>query len=237
MPPQHLQMKTSLLCILALVTLLLSSCHTQTDDFISKNCPGSCTVIKGTLTTDGRTKPLAGVKLEVQWSEGDMFSSIRRRKAITTTDANGKYELRFLLRDDELPSTYPDNGSFTVKAHINPEKYLTCSGNNILLETYDLKRDTTITFDYLLPQKAFVEIQANNLQAKQQDDYLWSEFLFDPCSLVVSLYNSDTKHVVAVAANQPVIIRTTKRKSGVETVTEEVITLAPGKTFNYEITF
>jgi hypothetical protein len=231
-------MKTSLLCLLAIVTLLLSSCHTQTDDFISKNCPGSCTVIKGTLTTDGRTKPLAGVKLEVQWHEGDIFSSIRRRKAITTTDANGNYELRFLLRDDELPNTYLRNGSFTVKAHINLENYLNCSGGNVLLRTYDLKRDTTITFDYLLPQKAFVEIQANNLQAKQQDDFMWTEFLSDaPCTTVVSWYTSDTKRVTAVAANQLVVIRTTKRKAGVETVTEETVTLAPGKTFNYEITF
>ncbi|WP_162427238.1 transthyretin-like family protein [Pontibacter pudoricolor] len=231
-------MKTSLLCLLILVTLLLSGCHTKTDDFISKNCPGSCTVIKGTLTTDGRSKPLAGIKLEVQWREGDMFSSISRRKAITTTDANGNFELRFLLRDDELPNTYPNNGSFTVKAHVNPENYLTCSGGNVLLRTYDLKRDTTITLDYLLPQKAFVEIQANNLQAKQQDDFVWTEMLTDaPCTTVVSWYTSDTKRIVPVAANQPVVIRTTKRKSGVETITEEVITLAPSKTFNYEFTF
>ena len=143
-----------------------------------------------------------------------------------------------MLRDDELPNSYPDNGTFTVKAHINPETYLTCSGGNTLLKTYDLKRDTTIRFAYVLPQKAFVEIQANHLQAKQQDDFMWTEFLSDaPCTTIVSWYTSDTKRVIPVAANQPVLIRTTKRKKGVETITEEVIPLEPGKTFNYVLNF
>ncbi|MER2997906.1 hypothetical protein [Pontibacter populi] len=221
-----------------MLTLLLSSCHTKTDDFVSKHCPGSCTVIKGTLTTDARNKPLAGVKLEVQWREGDMFSSISRRKAITTTDDKGNFELRFLLRDDELPDPYSYNGSFTVKAHINPDDYLTCSGGNTLLHTYDLKRDTTIIFDYVLPRKAFIEIQANNLQARQQDDFLQTVILYDsPCLPAISWFTRDTKYTVPVAANQPLIIRTTKRKSGVETITEKVITLAPGQTSNYQLTF
>lgn len=233
-------MKTFCLCLLALLTLLLSSCHTKTDDFISKHCPGSCTVIKGTLTTDAGSKPLAGVKLEVNWYKRDVLgiSSSTRRKAVTTTDANGDFELRFLLRDDELPNPYSRNGSVVLEAHANPENYLFCLGGNTLLVESDLKRDTTITLNYVLPQKAFVEIQANNLQAKQQDDFLWTEFLFDAaCSSAISWFTTDTKYTIPVAANQPVIIRTTKRKNGVESVTEETITLAPGQTSTYQVTF
>ena len=99
-------MKTKYL--LPVLLLLLAGCVSQEDDFISKYCPGSCTVIRGRLTTEDGTQPMAGVKVNVYWRSYQGYLQLgysERRKAVATTDANGNYELSFLLRDDELNAT------------------------------------------------------------------------------------------------------------------------------------
>ncbi|MEJ8755964.1 hypothetical protein WG947_03070 [Pontibacter sp. H259] len=219
-----------------LLLLILCSCHTQTDDFISKYCPGSCTVITGRLTTDGGTKPLAGVKLDLNWHSGDPygFDNASRRKAITTTDANGNYELRFLQRDDELTE-----GHFNVIAHLPEDKYYFCANAREIESFSDLKRDTTIILNYELPQIAYIQVKVNNLQAKQPNDYLATEFSFSaPCTPVIVWGNSGPQNTASVGANQQVIIQSTKIKSGIRTETiDSVSMLQPGEVYTYQITF
>lgn len=240
-------MKTAFLYLVVILIPILSSCHTQSDDFISKYCPGSCTVIKGRLTTDARNTPLAGITLEVQWKNGDIlgFTSTTRRKAIAKTDANGNYELRFLLRDDEMVNEYGRNGAIIVKTHTSTEKYLNCLGANALQVYYNLKRDTTITLNYNLPQKAYVQLQVLNTQAMQEGDYINTELVYDAgeaggdsdCISGV-IWNRNFNYLMTeVAANQQVVLRTNKRKAGTVTVTEAVVSLKPGQTFNYQVTF
>ncbi|NDK55263.1 hypothetical protein [Pontibacter fetidus] len=238
-------MKTKLLLLYTSILLTLSSCHTETEDFISKYCPGSCTVIKGRLTTDDRSKPLGGVMLEVRYEEFSMFSSFKRRKAVATTDANGNFELRFLMRDDEIGNADGSFGEMNVYAHLDTSKYLTCSGSQRLLAYYRLKRDTTLAVNYNIPRKAFVQVQALNTAAMQTGDNLTTDFIVDagaaddPSTCVPGIFwhRNVTAQTFAIAANQQVTIRTYKRKSGVETVTSETVTLTPGQTINYQVTF
>lgn len=236
-------MKTKLFLLLPFLLLLLGSCHTQTDDFISKYCPGSCTVIKGKLTTDDRTKPLPGVKLEVFWQTRDQLglTSNTRRKAVTTTDANGNFELSFLIRDDESENPY---SGFYVKANAGEDKYLYCLGQNNLLEYTDLERNITFSANYNLPQKAQLHLGVLNPTAMANGDNIQSSIFFDAgesgtygCSMGAYLTAGNPRTTIAVAANQDIVIRSVKNKSGIETTTEEVVRLAPGQVLQHQITF
>jgi len=225
--------------------LILSSCYTQTDDFISKYCPGSCTVITGKLTTDGRSQPLAGVKLDVIWEATGYLSGNTRRKATTTSDANGNYELRFLMRDDELPDIYGSSGTITLKAQLKPDKYITCAYNNELYTSYNLGRDSVITLNYNIAQKAQIKITAQNTAAMQPQDYMYTQFITDiagesaedDCLYGLTWLKNDTQKEAEIAANQQVILQTKKNKVGTETITEDIVTLQPGEVYNYQITF
>ncbi|MBC5772558.1 hypothetical protein H8S95_00650 [Pontibacter sp. KCTC 32443] len=236
-------MKTKLYLLLSLL-LILSGCAQETDDFISKHCPGSCTVITGKLTTDGRNKPLAGVKLDVIWDESNMLGGETRRKAVTTTDTNGNYILSFLLRDDELQDSNTP-GIIKVNAHINETKFLSEPGSTTILTAYELGRDTTISLNYNLPQKAIIKVQAQNTAVMQTGDYMYTCFIFDigesaeDQNCMQTLYWSKTtpEDQSEVAANQQVIIRTEKRKAGTETVTEDTVTVPPGQVYTYQVTF
>ena len=238
-------MKTKLPFLYLLLLFILGSCHTETEDFISKYCPGSCTIIKGRLTTDDRSKPLAGIMLEARYEEYSMFYSFKRRKAVTTTDANGNYELRFLMRDDEIRGEYGSDGSIVIVAHINPADYLTCLGAQTLQEYYDLQRDTTINLNYNLPKKAYVQLQVLNTQTIQDGDQISTAVIYDAgeagvpsdCLSQIIWNKNFNAYLLEVAANQQIVIRTFKRKAGAETVTEQTITLKPGQTINYQVTF
>ena len=237
-----MKIKYSLLLLFILV--ILGSCHTSTDDFISKYCPGSCTVIKGRLTTDNRTKPLPGVKLNVYWQVVDPLglSSNTRRKAVTTTDADGNFELRFLIRDDELEGA---RVRYFVEANAGSDAYLYCLGQNHLLEYAALERNTTITTDYNLPRKAQLQLQVRNPDAMATGDYIQTSFEFDAGeasaadNCVPGTYQTpaNPQATTAVAANQDVILRIYKRKAGTTTTSEEVIRLAPGQVLQQQITF
>ncbi|MBB6612426.1 hypothetical protein H7F15_15370 [Pontibacter sp. Tf4] len=240
-------MKTKLSFLLSWLLLFLSSCHTQSDDFISKYCPGSCTVIKGKLTTDGRTKPLAGVTLEVNWYtySSPAITSNTRRKAITTTDANGNFELRFLIQDDELPNEYTNTSYFQVKASADKNTYLFCLGDNLLLEYTDLERNTTINANYNLPRKAQLVLQVSNPQAMANGDNIQSSILMDAgvsgtsygCSVGAYLTAGNAQTTIAVAANEDIVIRSVKNKAGSQTTSNQTIRLAPGQVLQHQITF
>ncbi len=228
--------------------MLLSGCLSKENDFISKYCPGSCTVISGRLTTDGGATPLAHVKVDVNWQwRGTLgIGGMNRRKATTTTDADGRYELRFLLRDDEL-TDHSYNSYITVIAALNPDKYFTLYDYESIVEPYiTMKRDTSYSADYTFPQKAFVELQLRNTAAMQPEDQFITAFVFsggqnNAQNLGSMLYwNKETPATtltVPVAANQQVLIRIKKTKNGVETITETPLRLKPGQHTTFEATF
>lgn len=240
-------MKTIYWHTLALI-FLLSSCKSDQDDFISKYCPGSCTVIEGTLTTDNGTKPVPGVQLQVVWTKNGTLNigGITRKKAIARTDQNGKYKLSFLLRDDEIPGQGFDAGDFVVKADVATDTYLTCYDNNQLEHYPSLARNTTYQLDYLLPQKAFVVVEASNLSQLSNSDYFATRAAFrsgvdgsSDCGVGIFWQNTanTATQTLEVAANQQVTIITVKRKNNSNTVSETTVNLQPGQTANLQVSF
>ncbi|MDX5438320.1 MAG: carboxypeptidase-like regulatory domain-containing protein, partial [Pontibacter sp.] len=81
-PPARLLLYTWLL----LMACFLSSCDLEKEDYVSKYCPGSCTVIKGRVTREDG-KPLVGATVRARWSKsGYLQPKFTREKAVTTTD-------------------------------------------------------------------------------------------------------------------------------------------------------
>ncbi len=234
---------------LLLLCLLLFGCTSHEDDFISKYCPGSCTVIQGRLTTDNGTRPLAGVKLNVYWRSHQaylQFGYTERRKAVATTDENGAYELRFLLRDDELNTfNQIQNGSIRIAPVLDKTKYFICRGDKIIFYNDELTRDTTLTLNYTLPQVAYLDIKPQNRQAMKSGDYLdihlsvkSGENNNHVCNTGYSFNAAGGVHEpVAVAALQPITVTVKKIKDGLTTETKETITLTPGERLVYQPTF
>ena len=98
-------MKKVLLYLLALpvVMLLLTSCHSEEDDFIDKPDPKSL-IIKGVAKTpDGQPIPNIEIKLDYMIIYNP-YSSKVYHKAKATTDKDGNYIMFFNLNDKELKS-------------------------------------------------------------------------------------------------------------------------------------
>ncbi|GAA4430473.1 hypothetical protein GCM10023188_17170 [Pontibacter saemangeumensis] len=240
-------MKTNLLLPLLLL-LLLGGCVSHEDDFISKYCPGSCTVIKGRLTTDEGTQPLAGVKLNAYWrSDRGTFKIgyAERRKAVAITDPDGNFELRFLLRDDELNAQQNYEGYIVVSPVLEENQYFICGGLDFIFKSFELKRSTTTTLDYNLPQKALLDIAPKNLQAMQAGDAFAINLEFtsgidnaESCSSLFGFAGSNNaQQPVPVPANQPLTLRITRTRNGTTTETTEILHLKPGERFSYAPAF
>ncbi|MCJ8167327.1 hypothetical protein MKJ04_20975 [Pontibacter sp. E15-1] len=240
-------MKTFPLLLLMLV--VLSGCTSKDDDFISKYCPGSCTVFKGNIATANGTVPLAGIKLNVYWrsyQEYLQFGYSERRKAVATTDQDGRYDLRFLLREEELNARGQiENCSFRVVPALDETKYFICFDEKAIFSSYDMQRDTTFTLDYTLPQTGFVDIQLQNRQAMQSGDKIIINVSVKSgennnytCSTAYSFSASYAyPSPLITAALQPVLLTINKMKNGVYTETQDTITVAPGERLPYQLTF
>lgn len=138
-------MKTRYSILLALA-LLFSGCNKEEDDYISKYCPGSCTEVSGqVLRANGQ--PMASVMLSANWMNLRHFkeggTGMIRRKAVAYTDSQGRYTLRFLVRDDEML-----DGHMEVALQGNLCEQVACE--RYTLYSHELKRDTTYTYDFKL---------------------------------------------------------------------------------------
>jgi len=222
---------------------LLSGCGGDSDDYISKYCPGSCTVIKGRLTTANGTKPLAHVSMAVNWqSEGYLSGGSTHKKAIAETDDDGNYELRFLIRDDELIDGY-----FIVEPALNISKYVYCHSDVLNLDFYNLKRDTTYVANYGVPEKAYITFKLNNPDALQTGDELTTSYTYSFGEDGQEMCYNDIKwHIgyknnysvnVEVAADQPLLLEQVKLNNGVETTEQNTVQLDAGETRVVDINF
>jgi hypothetical protein len=227
-------MKIRILSSLCLLIVFLGGCTVNEEDFISKYCPGSCTVIKGRITaTDGT--PLADVPLTLNWENRGTFGifGVSRKKDVTRTDANGNYELRFLLRDKEL-----EDGYLQLLAAVDRSRYFSCKFEQPKYTFYDLGRDTSVVADIQIPYKATVALQLNNKQDIHINDAFSSYFRSGDCGQVVNWAGeTPLAETIAVAADVPTIVVTSKMKDGVETAQTDTLLLSAGEKFTYTAQF
>ena len=151
-------MKKVLLYLLALpvVMLLLTSCHSEEDDFIDKPDPKSL-IIKGVAKTpDGQPIPNIEIKLDYMIMSG-LYSTKVYHKAKATTDKDGNYIMFFNLNDKELKSltTYSPEEGFVY------DLQMTLDLNKLDDKVYILPTDITAVrplsekklfyWDYIVP--------------------------------------------------------------------------------------
>lgn len=216
----------------------LSNCIQEEDD-LDQNCIAHCAQVKGTLRTDNGNWGLADIPLTIKWNHIKYLSGgIIRTKGRTATDANGDFAFKFSMREDELLAGY-----FTVEYDIDTAKYLTFGQNSFMLD--DVKPDTIIAVDYLIPAKAFLNCTLLNLDKMAPTDYFASEFNspmgYDGqcCSGSVITWTQafSGKFKVTVAGDQPIYIKTYKRVNSVSTVTYDTLSVPRGKTQPYIVDF
>lgn len=226
------------------VLSLLAGCGERQS--VEPTCNSTCTVITGKFTTDGRRTGLANVPLELKWvGSTSAFSTDVRRKATTTTDANGNYTLRFYISDNELKKGVYKITYKTTRNDLIINQY----GDGFSVIASDIKRDTVIVSDWLLPRKARVHFVVTN--PTQAAEYLAAEYGFDNGPIygigrfgynsVYTLYSPSGGTASAgdaeVAANQPVELKVVKMKNGVQTTQRDTIRLAPNEVYNQQITY
>ncbi|ARS34277.1 carboxypeptidase-like regulatory domain-containing protein [Pontibacter actiniarum] len=233
--------------LLALVLLCCApACSRQEDDYISKYCPGSCTVIKGHLTDATGTQPVAGVTLLARWHKSySPGSSLSRKKAFAVSDADGNYTLRFLLRDDEL-----SEGVFELVTSLEQETYTSCFP---LASVYigDIGRDTTVIQNITLAPtaSATLDFTVAPEQGLRQGDRFQAMFTYklsptdpDSCSqafefLLSSQEAYETTRTFLLPANIPLALYIDKTKNGVKSREKKTITLRPDERSTYEARF
>lgn len=138
-----------LYCFLLLLLIWLPGCVENEEDYISKYCPGSCTVVSGRILQGSAQQPQQDIQVTATWKNLRTFKAggggTTRKKAVAYSDQDGRYTLRFLLRDDEMEEGYIE---------INPPQTAVCrtqSCQSYTLYWHELKRDTSYAQDFLIP--------------------------------------------------------------------------------------
>lgn len=220
--------------------LQLSGCVNREDDIVP-DCQSGCVTINGYITTGTGTEPLSNANIAVYWINTQYLSGgTVRKKAVTTSDTYGYYELDFPLREEEL-----EEGFFDVKILIDTVEFLKCGKSNHNVGINELERDTVIGINYFIPRKAFVELVIANQEQIQTDDYfansLTSRFGVDGrqrCGQYVAWGDRLSSNIkVEVAAEQPVIIEISKTKEGIRTVSYDTLSLTAGEKEIYTTEF
>lgn len=233
-----------IVCSVVLLVPLLGSCTQKEDDLASQDCPGSCTTIQGRFTTAGRREGIANVLLEVVWKNIDHTpfgnGGISRRKATGRTNEEGFYQLTFLMREDE------EEGYFVVKYQADAKEYLVPLNHN-WFEVDGLTPDTAVTYDYLLPRKAFIELQVANREAIKSSDSFAGDFTYELGVLtpqggsqrrvVAVSYLAPPESLIEVAADQPVFVQTTKVKDNARSLQSDTLVIAGGQKQVFTVAF
>lgn len=221
--------------------LIFISCSKEEDDLISQNCDTNCTEIMGKIMTDNGTVPIPNLKLTVKWDNVPPYGAgIIRTKAITRTDSQGNFYLKFLIRDDELL-----DGGYTLSYEkLDKNKYLRTEYNGIYLS--QITRNTSLTVNHNVPKKALLNLTLLNLDQVQQGNSFTTEFSYPrPAGFSNSIdgdirgWNNESKqnHLLEVAGNQPINLKIYRTINGVRTAEIKNIFFEAGKTSDYTVDF
>lgn len=225
-----------------LAIFLFVSCSKEEEDPISLNYESNCTEIIGKIMTDSGTAPISDVKITLKWDNIPYLGiGTIRKKAITQTDSQGNFNLKFYMRDDEI-----NDGGFYLEYEINESKYISSHLNRI--EIFQIDRDTTLNINYNIPKKAFLNLTLLNLEniQHQQGDSFTADFDYEiPNGFtqsvggqVISLSNlSESNNLIEVAGNIPIELKVYRRINGVSTSEINTLFLEAGTTTDYTIDF
>ncbi len=232
--------KLSVLVILGIA--LFIRCSKEEDDLISQNCETDCTEIIGRLMTDNGTVPISDIELTVKYNNRSGLSGgIIRTKAMTRTDAEGNFRLRFFIRNDELNDS---DSSFFIEYEINENEYLTGGSDDFNLP--GISRDTILNVAYNLPRKAFINLSLLNLENVQPPDWFATTFVYEQTvgfDRPIDGHHfgwssaSEQNNLIEVAGNQSIEMSIIRRVNDVTTTEIETLFLEAGTTTNLTIDF
>ena len=224
--------------LLSIFPFFLISC--QKEDDSGTACPGSCTVLQGRLTTAGGNQPLAGVPLEVNWySRGGILGNRIRTKARGTTDAQGNYSFRFLLKEEELTDGY-----LNIDYSVDPAKYVIAGSGPTIYPEFASRpqRDTTVTTDVIIPRKALLKYQVIGTLSPTDSFYSLFRYQIRPgqsggYGVSYNWFDLPPSPTIAIAGDQPVFVTTTRIRNGVRTETQDTLHVAAGQTVPFTARF
>jgi hypothetical protein len=230
------------LAISSLLAIVLTSCQQQ--EVVPAACTGSCTTLAGRLTTANNQQGIGGAKVVVKWIYGTAYQPKAKTKATTATDAAGNYQISFFIEDNELA-----DGFFEVFYLVDKSSYYTIGEDGVAF--YHLTRDTTVhVANYVIPRKAYVRLAITNqsqlVAAKGQ--YLSD---FNTCygfnskfsraiqggGAVVFWDGLPSDNPMAIAGDQPMLVRGYKIKNGVQSLTTDSLFIPAGTTQTYTVTY
>ncbi|MGJ5640790.1 hypothetical protein [Formosa sp. S-31] len=227
--------------ILSLVIVLaFQACTEKEDDLISQNCETNCTEIIGKLMTDNATVPIVNRKITVVWDNTTYGAGVLRKKATTRTNEKGEFNLKFLIRDDEL-----EEGIHTMYYdELDEDKFIETDLRRISI--YPLKRDTIYIRNHNVPKKAFLDLTLLNLDDYQQKDYFSTNFDYitpvgfsqSVSGLVRGWSNEfESNQLIEIAGNQPVALQIVRKINDVFTREYDTLFVDAGTTKKYTIDF
>jgi hypothetical protein len=224
-----------LLCIGAICGLLtISSCVREEDDLSSQNCTSQCTIVSGKFVTHDGTQPIPNVPVTLYWKNLQIGAGgVIRTKAIGTTNSNGDFLLKFAMREDELKQGY-----FAMKYDIRDPNYWTIGEKEFPIQK--IRRDTMVFSSYLIPVKAYLDLQIANSNDIKPTDYFYSSFRFRFGEYMNGTSVNWTyipEKPLEIAANQKVFVETNRIKSGVVSTTYDTLLLQKGERKVYSVTF
>lgn len=222
-----------------ILSIGLFSCSEEENDF-NPNCNSECTIVNGQLTTNNGMDGIENIDLTLKWiNSGYLTGSITRNKAKTKTDANGNYELKFSVRQDEL-----ETGYFIIEYQVDQDKFFIPGPEGMTIYVGQLKTDTTVSMNYLIPTKAFMEVTVLNQDQIGPNDKFVTYFNTpmgqdaECCGGVIHAWQgATTPATVTIVGSQPVYIRTFKERNGISSMKPDTIIIDNGQTIQYTLDF
>ena len=225
-----------LLILSVAFTITQESCISIEDVYLNQTCTSDCTVLRGQFTTEGGTKPVAGMSLALDWHTGGggLYRDFKSKIATGRTDHNGNYEFTFYIQDRHL-----NDGYYTL-SFIKPDaSYLMKSDRDH--ETLNFyKRDTTLVMNYLLPRRGVLAIYLVNPEAVPAGDHIVADVRYqagpyENDGWVAGSLNSQFTHAreLKTAGNQWNYIYIYKYRSGQVSLSRDSVFVPSGWTAQY----
>lgn len=223
-----------------MLLLMLGGCiHSDDTD---ESCESDCTTMKGNFVTVNNA-PLKGVKLAIHYDPASLSLNGKSRTIQEAkSDIDGKYDMRFFLRNHEIGSEAEGFFRVTVDAsNLDSEKYYVADHMQLGEAIYHIGvRDTIIEQSFYFPTKALIKVNLMNFSPTQEgdrfevrtlfpyglkigdNDYLNTEYQtgFSDFDAYLARSAKQTFNEVVVAENEENVIQIIKVKNGVAELEE-----------------